>query len=59
MLGIYNYSLDKLINPIDCVVTQSPKLENNGLGMFLTIGSPGKSIYVSQKESPLAFHLPH
>ena len=29
--GIYNCSVDKLISPIDCVVTQSPKSQNNGL----------------------------
>ena len=29
--GIYNCSLDKLISHIDCVVTQSPKPQNNGL----------------------------
>ena len=29
--GIYNYSLDKLISSIDCVVTQSPKSQNNDL----------------------------
>ena len=29
--GIYNYSVDKHISPIDCVVTQSPKSQNNGL----------------------------
>ena len=29
--GIYNCSLDKLISPIDCIVTQSPKSQNNGL----------------------------
>src|SRR6185503_17082878 len=28
--GIYNYSLDKLISPINCVVTP-PKSQNNGL----------------------------
>ena len=33
--GIYNCSLDKLISLIDCVVTQSPKSQNNGLmGQF-------------------------
>ena len=33
--GIYNCSLDKLISPIDRVVTQSPKSQNNGLmGLF-------------------------
>ena len=29
--GIYNCSLDKHISSIDCVVTQSPKSQNNGL----------------------------
>ena len=29
--GIYNCSLVKLISPIDCIVTQSPKSQNNGL----------------------------
>ena len=28
---IYNSSLDKLISLINCVVTQSPKSQNNGL----------------------------
>ena len=29
--GIYNYSLHKFISLIDCVVTQSPKSQNNNL----------------------------
>ena len=29
--GIYNSSLDKLISLINCIVTQSPKSQNNGL----------------------------
>ena len=29
--GIYKCSLDKLISPIDCVVIQSTKSQNNGL----------------------------
>ena len=38
--GIYNYLLDKHISPIDCVVTQSPKSQNNGLMRPFSLQSP-------------------
>ena len=38
--GIYNCSLDKHISPIDCVVTQSPKSQNNGLMRPYSLQSP-------------------
>ena len=38
--GIYKYLLGKLISPIDCVVTQSPKSQNNGLMGPFSLQSP-------------------
>ena len=38
--GTYNYSLDKLISPIDCVVIQSPKSQSNGLMEPFSLQSP-------------------
>ena len=38
--GNYNCSLNKLISPIDCVVTQSPKSQNNGLMKPFFLQSP-------------------
>ena len=49
--GLYNCSLDKLISSIDCVATQSPKSQNNGLmGPFSLQSSPFWRLMTTQSK---------